>query len=87
MPKTIKLHPGEHIAAVVPESPRGPGWANTLAWVHIHNNGTRTFRTEAIQLLSGEATPELMTLHHVGQVLCAALLAAVPVKKIKEQTP
>lgn len=79
-PITIKLAPGEHIAAVVPDSPHGPGWSNLLAWVHIHNNSTRSFRTEAIQLLSGEATEQLMALHLPGRAMCEALVSAVPVK-------
>lgn len=82
-PCVIKLEPGEHIAAVVPEYASGPGWSNQLAWVHIHNNGTRTFRTEAIQILDGEGTDRLMALFRPGAAMVEALIDAVPTKKAR----
>jgi hypothetical protein len=79
-PTTIKLARGERIIAVVPERCNGPGWSNSPAWVYIATNDGR-LREECIQ--PEERTPELHTLFSIGETVCNALKAAVPVKKEK----
>lgn len=83
MPKAlpITLSPGEHVAAVVPERCSGPGWGNSPIWVHIHNNGAGTFRTECIQ--PDERTPGLHALFGIGAEVCATLIGAVPTNRKK----
>ena len=77
----LHLHPGEHIAAVVPGCAAGPGWRNTPLWVHIHNHSTGTFRSECIQ--PEDQTPQMATLFRPGAAMCEALIACVPVRKGK----
>ena len=78
----ITLRPGEHIAAVVPEYVSGPGWSNRPLWVHIHNNGAGTFRTECIQ--PDEQTPEQQLLFKPGAAMCDALIDIVQVRRAKK---
>ena len=82
-PATIKLAPGEHIVAVVPQRASGPGWANAPTWVYIGTNDGR-LRSECIQ--PGERTPELHALYSAGVEMCDALLGAVPTKRLRERS-
>ena len=79
-PKTIKLHPGERVIAVVPERCGGPGWANAPTWVYVIANDGRC-RLECIQ--PEERTPQLHALYRAGEAMCAALLASVPQRRVK----
>lgn len=74
-PKQIELADGERIIAVVPETCSGPGWINSVVWVHIADKAGK-LRTEAIQ--PNEQTPQLRTLFKVGEAMCWTLLHAVP---------
>jgi hypothetical protein len=75
--KTIELMPGERIVAVVPELFDGPGW-NTPVMVYIATNDGR-LREECLQ--PDEQTPQMRALYHVGEVMCRALVAAVPQRR------
>lgn len=81
-PKTIKLAYGERVIAAVPERCYGPGWTNAPVWVYIASNDGR-LRQECIQ--PNERTPEMNALFGVGYEVCQSLLAAVPVRRIKER--
>ena len=72
----IRLSSGERIVAVVPERCSGPGWSNWPTWVYIMSPGG-AIRTECIQ--PDERTPELKALYEIGDVVCRALIDAVPV--------
>lgn len=78
-PKTIKLHEGERVVAVVPERCAGPGWSNTPVWVYIATNDGR-LREECIQ--PDERTPAMHALFHAGEAMMAALMLAVPLRRI-----
>ena len=79
-PKTIRLHPGERVIAVVPERCSGPGWANSPTWVYVATNDGQ-LRQECIQ--PEERTPQLHALYHAGATMCASLLASVPQRRVK----
>ena len=81
--KQIRLAEHEYIVAAVPEMCAGPGWANAIVWVYIHNRATGTFRCEDIQ--PDERTPELRVLWGVAERVHAGLMAAIApmVKKAK----
>jgi len=78
MAKVIKMSRHERIVAVVPERCSGPGWVNSPTWVYIMSPGG-AIRTECIQ--PSERTPELMALYEIGDVVCQALIDAVPVAR------
>jgi hypothetical protein len=78
--KTIKLHEGERVVAVVPERCAGPGWSNTPTWVYIATNDGK-MREECIQ--PNERTHELHALFHAGEAMTMALKGAVPLRRIK----
>jgi len=44
----IKLAYGESIIAVIPEHASGPGWTNSILWIHIRTADGR-LRTESLQ--------------------------------------
>ena len=74
--KTIKLSPDERIIAVVPEICSDVGYGSTPTWVYIlRPDGT--LRIECIQ--PEESSPELKTLHFIGNAVCRMLVKAVPV--------
>lgn len=62
----IKLEYGDTIIAVAPEYASGPGWSNSILWVHIRTVEGK-LRTEALQ-------PEDQT--HEQLVLFATVAAA-----------
>lgn len=76
-PKKIKLHRNERIVAVVPESAKGPGWQDSVVWVHIVDTVTNKYRCESIQ--KHETTPEMHVLFDIGERVCCELLLSVPV--------
>ena len=75
--KTIELHRGERIVAVVPDLCSGPGWSNAPVWVHVATIDGR-LRTECLQ--PDEQTPEMHTLFTPGATMCEALVGAVPTR-------
>lgn len=77
----IKLKKHEHIIAVVPEYCAGPGWSNSILWVHIADGNTRTYRTEAIQ--PDERNRDQYVLFKAGEAMHQALVDSVVVKKEK----
>lgn len=77
-PKIIKLNHDERIVAVVPERCSGAGWSNTPTWVFIATRDGK-LREEGIQ--PEDRTPELNALFGPGEAMCAALSAAIPVKR------
>ena len=79
--KAIKLQPGEHIIAAVPESCAGPGWSNRVIWVHIGNADTRTYRTECIQ--PEDQTLEQHTLFGIAERAHLAMVGTVKVRRVK----
>ena len=80
-PKVIKLdkNKGERVIAVVPERVGGPGWCNTPTWAYITDR-SGALRTECIQ--PSERTPELYALFSTGVAVTAALIDAIPTKKV-----
>lgn len=77
----IKLKKHEHIIAVVPEYCDGPGWSNSVLWVHIADGNSRTYRTEAIQ--PDERNRDQVVLFKAAEAMHQALIGSVVVKKEK----
>ncbi len=80
-PKEIELRPHETIIAVHPEYVSGPGWSNAPTWVYIKNHATSDVRAECIQ--PEERSDALHTLFSVGAAIHAALVNAVPIKRVR----
>ena len=77
----IKLEKHEYIIAVVPEYCSGPGWSNSVLWVHIADGNSRTYRTEAIQ--PDERNRDQWVLFKAGEAMHQALVGSVVVKQEK----
>ena len=74
--KTIELGRNERIVAVVPEHVSGPGWGNSVVWVHI-TDGCGLYRAECVQ--PEEQAPEMLALFDAAAAMHSALVGAVPV--------
>lgn len=81
-PKVIHLFEDERIIAVIPERCSGPGWGNSPVWVYIAAQAGG-LREECIQ--PSERTSEMNTLFYPGEAMVAALMNAVPQRKIKSK--
>lgn len=75
MSRKIVLDEFEQITAVVPQHCSGPGWANSLIWVHIENHALNKHRTIAIQ--PDKQTVEMQMLFNVCAVAHNSMLDAV----------
>jgi hypothetical protein len=76
-PRPITLAPGERIGAVVPERCAGPGWANSVVWVHIIGPHDGQCRQECLQ--PNEQTPEIRNIFDLGEIVHRMLISAVPI--------
>lgn len=77
----IKLKKHEHILAVVPEHCAGPGWSNSVLWVHIADGNTGKYRTEAIQ--PEKRNRDQWVLFKTGEAMHNALVDSIVVKMEK----
>lgn len=76
----LKLAYGEDVVAIVPEYARGPGWSNSVLWVHIRTSDGR-LRTEALQ--PEERSRDQQVLFATLAAAHEAMLATLEVVKSK----
>lgn len=78
MTRRISLSRNEQIIAVVPDKHNAPAWNTAPVFVYIEDDETSAVRIECLH--PTEQSDALLTLFDIGALVCAQLIAAVPVK-------